>query len=351
MPILTSLATASPPFTISQAEIVDSARRVFAARGRDFERLAPAYDNAGIETRQFCAPIEWFLEPHGWTERSRLFVESAEALMEQAAGRCLEQVGLRPRDVDALVVVCSTGIATPSLDARLMERMPFRRDVVRLPIFGLGCAGGVLGLARADSLAKSMPGARVLLLVVELCGLTFRPQDLGKSNIIASALFGDGAAAALIEQQPSAPATGSSPVKILATGEHTWPDSLDVMGWSIEEDGFGVLFSRDIPNLVETRMRPVIDQFLADQGLGLSDLDGVICHPGGAKVIAAIRSALDLGGDALDVEADILRRHGNMSSVTVLFVLDEKRRRGEGGLRLMLSLGPGFTLALGLVEL
>ena len=139
-------------------------------------------------------------------------------------------------------------------------------------------------------------------------------------------------------------------MRILATGEHTWPDSLDVMGWTIEEDGFGVLFSRDIPNLVSSRLRPVVDRFLADQGLRIDDLDGVVAHPGGAKVIAAMTAALELDGAALDVEAEILRRHGNMSSVTVLFVLDEKRRRGEAGLRLLLALGPGFTLGLALVE-
>ena len=240
MPSLTNLTTASPPHTISQAEIVGAARHVFAARGRDFDRLVPAYDNAGIETRRFCAPLEWYLEPHGWPERSALFVEHADALLEHTARSCLDDAGIAPEAVDALVVVSSTGIATPSLDARLMERMAFRRDIVRLPVFGLGCAGGALGLARADALARAMPGSRVLLLVVELCSLTFRRQDLCKSNIIASALFGDGAAAALIEHAPKAAASGPSPVNILATGEHTWPDSLDVMGWNIEEDGFGV---------------------------------------------------------------------------------------------------------------
>ncbi len=350
MPSLTSLATASPPHCISQAEVVEAARRVFAVRGQGFERLVPAYDNAGIDSRQFCAPLDWYLEPHGWAERSALFVEHADALLEQITRRCLVQVGLAPDAVDALVVVSSTGIATPSLDARLMQRLPFRRDIVRLPVFGLGCAGGALGLARANALARSMPGSRILLLVIELCSLTFRRQDLCKSNIIATALFGDGAAAVLIEQDPRPDASRAPPVRILATGEHTWPDSLDVMGWTIEEDGFGVLFSRDIPNMVATQMRPVVDRFLAEQGLRLTDLDGVIAHPGGAKVIAAMQSSLELETGALDAEAEVLRRHGNMSSATVLFVLEEKRRRGEGGLRLLLALGPGFTLGLALVE-
>ena len=350
MPSVTSLATASPQHSITQSQIVEAARHVFASRGRDFERLVPAYDNAGIDTRRFCAPLEWYLEPHGWPERSALFVEHADALLEHTARQCLDEAGIGPEAIDAMVVVSSTGIATPSLDARLVERMGFRRDIVRLPIFGLGCAGGALGLARADALARAMPGSRVLMLVVELCSLTFRRQDLCKSNIIASALFADGAAAALIEHSPAGSNGGPPPLRILATGEHTWPDSLDVMGWNIEEDGFGVLFSRDIPHLVATSLRPVVDAFLGGQGLTMKDLDGVIAHPGGTKVIAAMNTALELADGALDIEAEVLRQFGNMSSATVMFVLDEKRRRGEGGLRLVLALGPGFTLGMALVE-
>ena len=171
---------------------------------------------------------------------------------------CLARADVSTERVDTLVTVSTSGIATPSLDARLMEEMPFRRDVQRLPVFGLGCAGGVLGLARAAAMARAAPGSLVLLLVVELCGLTFRNRDVSKSNVIATALFGDGAAAALITcaQEVSAP-------EIAGWGEHTWPDSLDVMGWRVEEDGLGVLFSRDIPAIVRERYGAALHAFLA----------------------------------------------------------------------------------------
>ena len=350
MATLTALATALPPHVITQRQVIDGARSVFAARSDAFERLAPAFDNAGVETRHSCVPLEWYLEPHGWPDRNALFLKHAVDLLAEAATRCLERAGLTPADVDALVVACSTGIATPSLDAHLMERLPFRRDVMRLPIFGLGCAGGVLGLARAAAMARAMPGARVLFLVVELCGLTFRQGDLRKSNMIATALFGDGAAAALIEDG-AAVDTRAELATILAWGEHTWPDSLDIMGWTIEDDGLGVLFSRHIPTLVQTRMRAQADRFLATHGLSLGDLDGVVCHPGGAKVIAALAQAFDLPDGALDAESEVLRHHGNMSAVTVLFVLDRRLREGASGRHLVTALGPGFTAGFLLIDL
>ncbi len=245
------------------------------------------------------------------------------------------------------MTVSTTGIATPSLDAQLMERLAVRRDAVRLPIFGLGCAGGVLGLARAAALAETMPGARVLFLVVELCALTFRKMDQSKSNIIAAALFGDGAAAALLGPRPADGAGPSAPPMIEASGEYTWPDSLDVMGWHVEDDGLGVLFSRDIPTLVRRQFRPVLDRFLAAQGLSLADLDGFACHPGGVKVIAALEDAFALPPGSLEIAREILTEYGNMSAVTVLFVLERllraRRRRNRRGRVLMSALGPGFT--------
>ena len=294
MPNLRALATALPRHVITQAEAREGARRIFAERATLFRRMETAFDNAGIETRYSCVPVEWYFRSHSWPDRMTLFIDNAVDLLQEAAERCLDEADLTPEAVDVLIVVCSTGISTPSLDALLMERLPFRRDVARLPIFGLGCAGGVLGLGRAAALARSMPEARVLFLAVELCGLTFRRDDLTKSNIIATALFGDGAAAALIENDPDG---GAGHATIRAWGEHTWRDSLDVMGWSIEEDGLGVIFSRDIPTLVRRDMRIAADGFLARHGHTIADLDGMICHPGGTKVVQALISAdkADLG--------------------------------------------------------
>jgi len=223
--------------------------------------------------------------------------------------------------------------------------LPVRRDVQRLPIFGLGCAGGVLGLARAAAMARAEPGSRVLCLVVELCGLTFRSRDVSKSNVIATALFGDGAAAVLLTSDPRA----AGPA-ITGCGEHTWPATLDVMGWRVEDDGFGVLFSRDIPTIVRDRFGAAVDAFLARQGLGRGDLDGVLCHPGGAKVLDALEAVFGQPAGHMTDAREVLRAYGNMSAATVLFVLDRAWRRGLHGRHLLSSLGPGFTAAFALIE-
>lgn len=345
-PALLSLATAVPPIVLHQADVIARAATLFDGRKSDIERLMPVFENAGIATRYSCVPLDWYERDHGWAERNRLYTDHALDLLEHAAQECLDRAGVAAGAIDAIVTVSTTGIATPSLDARLMERLAVRRDVVRLPIFGLGCAGGVLGLARAASLAQSMPGARVLCLVVELCALTFRKMDQSKSNIIAAALFGDGAAAVLLGPPADADAAAPPPI-IEARGEYTWPDSLDVMGWHVEDDGLGVQFSRDIPTLVRTQLRPVLDRFLAGQGLSLSDIDGFACHPGGVKVIAALEEAFGLEPGSLEIAREILTDYGNMSAVTVLFVLERllraRRRRNRRGRVLMSALGPGFT--------
>jgi alkylresorcinol/alkylpyrone synthase len=349
-PTLLALSTAVPSFVLHQADVVDRASILFDGRRSDIERLMPVFENAGIMTRYSCVPLEWYERDHGWAERNQLYIENALDLLERAACRCLDRAGLRAGDVDAIVTVSTTGIATPSLDARLMERLALRRDVTRLPIFGLGCAGGVLGLARAAALARGLPGARVLVLVVELCALTFRKVDQSKSNIIAAALFGDGAAAVLLGPAPPDSRGATTGLAIEAFGEHTWPDSLDVMGWHVEDDGLGVLFSRDIPSLVRTEFRPALDRFLAAAGQSLDDIDAFACHPGGMKVIAALEGAFGLPGGAMHEARDILAAYGNMSAATVLFVLERllrsARDAGPAPRRVLMSaLGPGFTAA------
>jgi alkylresorcinol/alkylpyrone synthase len=343
-PHLLALATSVPPHELRQPQVMERSRLLFRASSSQIERLLPVYDNAGIERRFSCVPIEWYLTPHGWEERTQLFIAHSVALLKDAAERCVERAGLGLDDIDAVVTVSTTGIATPSLDARLMEVLPFRRDLQRLPVFGLGCAGGVTGLARAAALARAIPGSKVLLLVVELCGLTFRAQDLSKSNIIATALFGDGAAALLLSTQGAGP-------RVEAWGEYTWPQSLDIMGWDIKDDGLGVLFSRDIPTLVRDELRQAADRFLALHGLNRLALAGYICHPGGAKVLDALEDAFELPHGALAHARATLRDYGNMSAVTVLFVLERLlAQRPRAGRYLMSALGPGFTASFALVE-
>jgi alkylresorcinol/alkylpyrone synthase len=292
------------------------------------------FDNAGIRKRHSCVPLEWYMKPHGWTERTALYVENAVALLEMVTNDCLEAVEMSGQDIDAIVVASTTGVATPSLDALIVERLRLRREIRRLPIFGLGCAGGVIGLARAAELARASPGSRVLFLVVELCALTFRFHDLSKSNIVAAALFGDGAAGAIVSCDGEGPAIGPA-------GEYTWPASLDIMGWEVEEDGLKARFSRDIPTLVREQFRQVVQEFLCRHHISVTGFDAFACHPGGAKVLDALEESLGLEHEALTDSRAILREYGNMSAATVMFVLE--RMRSNWHRALMSALGPGFT--------
>jgi alkylresorcinol/alkylpyrone synthase len=344
-PHLLSLATAVPPYALGQSDVTTRARHLFAENAAvDLDRLMPVFGNAGIERRYSAVPIDWYERPHGWPERNALYLENAVRLLDCAARDALARAELSPAEIDAVITVSTTGIATPSLDAQVMGRIGLRPDVKRLPIFGLGCAGGVLGLARAADLARAAPGSRVLLLVVELCALSFRKNDVSKSNVVATALFGDGAAAAVVSCRGEGPQLG-------AAGEHTWPDTLDIMGWDVTEDGLKAVFSRDIPALVRRHMRDAAGQFLARHALAFTDIDHFVCHPGGAKVLSALEEAFRLPAGALAVGRSVLRDYGNMSAATVLFVLE--RALGAGGLpgrSLMTTLGPGFTAGFLLLD-
>lgn len=350
-----AVATAYPPHVMTQTDVAEHAARVFGDKPDYFRRMSAAYGNAGVDKRHSCVPLEWYLEPHGWPERTRLYEDNAIELLTQAGQKCLAQAGVSPSDVAATVTVSSTGVVTPSLDSLVQGPLGLGPDTQRLPVFGLGCAGGVVGLSRAAAIAASMPGRWVLFLCVELCGLTFRASDDSKANLIGTAIFGDGAAAVLIKTgQDSGADTVDGVIPratVKAWGEHTWPDSRDIMGWRVEDDGLGVIFSRDIPKLVRDRLRVVTDAFLIRHDLALDDLAGVLCHPGGDKVLSALEAALDLPPEALRHARTVLRQNGNMSAVTVLAVLECALDAGEAGPHLMTALGPGFTAAMALVDL
>ena len=344
-PRILALATAVPKHALGQREVAQRARYVFGSAGvGDLDRMVAVFGNAGIDRRYSTVPVEWYERPHGWSDRNALYLEHALALIDEAARKSLAQAGLAPRDIDAVVTVSTTGIATPSLDAMLIGKLGLRADVRRLPIFGLGCAGGVLGLARAADLARAQPRSRILFLVVELCALCFRRDDFSKSNLVATALFGDGAAAAVVS------CAGEQGPALLQGGEYTWPDSLDIMGWDVAEDGLKAIFSRDIPELVRRDLRDATKAFLAGHGLSLDAIEHFICHPGGAKVITALEEAFGRAGGALAIARDVLRDYGNMSAVTVLFVLERALRGGTAGRMLMTALGPGFTAGFQLLD-
>jgi alkylresorcinol/alkylpyrone synthase len=339
-----AIATAVPPFELGQAEVTRRIDLALGPRSREIVRLLPMFGNTGIERRYSCVPIEWYEQLHEWPERNRVYLDSAIELLESATRRVLERAGKRADEIDAIVAVSTTGIATPSLDALLVERMKLRRTVRRLPIFGLGCAGGAIGLARAAALAQTQPDALVLFLVVELCALCFRRDDFSKSNIVATALFGDGAAAALIS-------CADDGVRITGGGEYTWPDSLDVMGWEVTREGFKAIFSRDIPELVTAELHDVVVDFLHEYDLTLRDVDCFVCHPGGAKVLDALEIAFELEPGSLRTAREVLRDYGNMSAATVMFVLERSMADSRSWRRALVSaLGPGFTAGFTLLE-
>jgi len=335
---LLSLSTANPPYVFKQNDVLEAASRIFASKAMSFARLGSIFENTGILQRHSVCPMDWFDEKRGWKERNEIYIDGAMALFGDVAGQALEKAALKPADIDTIVTVSSTGIATPTIEARVMADMGFEPNTRRVPVFGLGCAGGVSGLSIASRLAAADPGSNVLLVVIELCTLAFRDDEVTKSNIIASALFGDGAAAAVFSSREQ-----NAICQIEATGEHTWPDTLDIMGWKVDDVGLGAIFDRSIPQLVRERLGPAADGFLADNQLTRNDLNSFVFHPGGTKVLEALEATFELGQGALQSERKVLAENGNMSAPTVLFVLGEAIEQGLTGRSLVSALGPGFS--------
>ena len=315
-----------------------AARRVLGPRYPSFERLAATFSTSGVERRQSVVPLEWFERPQDWASRNAAYVEGAGLLFEECAALALDRAGWRAEQVDAVVTVSSTGIATPTLDARAARALGFRPGIRRLPIFGLGCAGGVTGLAQAATQARARPGSRVLMVAVEACTLAFRDDRLTKADIIATVLFGDGAGAACLSTEADGPALGEGV-------EHTWPDTLDIMGWNVDPNGLGVVFDRSIPGFVTEHFHGAMTQALEASGIAPDGLSRPVCHPGGMKVVTAIEEVAGLAPGRLDIEREILREHGNMSAPTVLFVLERLLARDPlpAGPHCLAALGPGFT--------
>jgi alkylresorcinol/alkylpyrone synthase len=332
---LLALATAVPPHVLEQSAVADFARRIYAKPFTRYPKLADVFVNAGIERRHSVRPLEWFETPHDWTDRTQAYLDGAGALFVQAAQKALDQAGVRARDIDVIVTVSSTGIATPSLEARASAKLGFKASAARVPVFGLGCAGGVSGLSIGARLARAAPGETVLVVVIELCTLAFRSDRSAKADVISSALFGDGAAAVVLRAERR-----DAAVSIGAAAEHTWPNTLDIMGWTVDPAGFGVVLSRSLPRFVEQRLAAPVRRFVKAAKLMAPQF---VCHPGGAKVLDAIETALELQKGTLRYERDVLRGHGNMSAPTVLFVLERALKRGLRGPAVLSALGPGFT--------
>lgn len=334
---LLSLATATPPHVLAQSEVASAMHHVFADTFRHSETMAGIFASTGIRTRRAARPLAWYLEPHGWSERTAAYVETATALFVEVAEAALAAAGCSAADVDTVVTVSTTGIATPSLEAVVHGRMGFRPDVERVPVFGLGCAGAVTGLAVAARLARARPGSTVLMVTVELTTLAFRLDRSDKASLISTALFGDGAAACVLRSGE----TGIAAIE--GGGEHLWPGTLDIMGWTIDPAGFGVVLARDVPSFAAANLQPAVAGILGRLGVAWEDVGRFVCHPGGTKVLTAIERAFDLGQGALDHERAVLADYGNMSAPTVLFILDRAIAAGLPARSVLVAMGPGFT--------
>ncbi len=336
--MIAATGTALPPHRVSQAEAREACRELFRGHPRR-DALLEIFDRAGVGDRHFCHPAAWYLEPRPFSARNRDYVEHATALGGRAVRAALDRAGWSARDVDQFWFTTTTGLATPSLDSLLAMELGMRPDVQRTPLFGIGCAGGAAGLGRT---AQGLRG-RALLLSVELCGHTFRSGDGSTTNLVGAALFGDGAAAVLVEEGGAGP-------RIAAWGSELFEGTRDVMGWDFTDDGFRLVLDASVPEVVEARVAPALRRFLAARGLGLADIRHHVLHPGGAKVLAAYERAL-----GVDVRwtRESLRRIGNVSSAAVLFGLHDLLESGEarkGDRGLVAAVGPGFALETALLE-
>lgn len=347
MPVLEALGTAVPAHRTPQREVKAKAAHVLGELAPELVEKLDVFDHTGIEDRYFVRPMDWYLEHHGWGERNAVFAEEGVALLETATRQALERASLRPADVDGVVLVTTTGIATPSLDARLANCIGLPAHAQRVPVWGLGCAGGVAGWNLAGDLARAHPRKRFLLLSLELCSLAFNLTDMSVRAFVATTLFADGCAAAIVRGDEL---RGASLGRLRPGLSHQWPDSENVMGWDVLDEGLRVVFSRRIPDVIREGFSPVVEAYLKREAVAP---DRLVLHPGGTKVLEAYEAALGRPASAFATSRDVLRRFGNMSSPTALFALDASLRQralAPGETALLAALGPGFTAEVGLLE-
>ncbi len=359
MAFVVSVAEALPPHILRQDEVTQFAKDLFSASFNDFERLLKVFDNGEIEKRHFVKGIEWYKRENTFQQKNDAYIECAVELGEEAINNCLTNKEFLKMDIpfdeiEAIFFISSSGIATPTIEARIMNRLPFSKHTKRIPIWGLGCAGGAAGLSRAYEYCLAFPYANVLVLSIELCSLTFQRNDRTKSNLIGVSLFADGVACTLLSgkkvDRGAFQKLNSSP-EIMATQSTLLPDSLDVMGWKVKDEGLFVIFSKDIPSMVESWLKPNVSEFLHKNQVSMEDVTHFIAHPGGKKVIDAYLNSLNMTEDMTAITHSVLKEFGNMSSATIFYVLKRFMKIGRTGeYGLCTALGPGFSSELLLMK-
>jgi alkylresorcinol/alkylpyrone synthase len=344
-----SVASAFPAQYYEQEVIFEALKRQWGERLERPERLERLHRRARVDGRHLALPLESYDRLTTWGHANAVWLQVAEELGAVALGQALEQAGLAPEELGALFVVSITGIASPSLDARLINRMGLNRHLKRLPIFGLGCVAGAAGLARAADYVRAHPTESAALLAVELCSLTFRRDDASAANQIAASLFGDGSAAVVVGGEK----LGNGGPRVVGTRSIFYPGTEDVMGWEISEHGFRIVLTLGVAEIIKRHLADDVDAFLGEHGLARAHIGSWVVHPGGPKVLEAVQAALDPPRGALDASWDCLRKVGNVSSVSVLLVLEDvlrNRRPAPGTWGLVAALGPGFCAELVLLQ-
>jgi alkylresorcinol/alkylpyrone synthase len=340
-------ATAVPPHLLTREIVKHHMKDVFSLQGKHLEAIHTVIDNSQIDQRHSVFPVEYIIEPRSLSQINNEYRDKAVELGLQVTAEALAKAEMSPSDVDLLITVSCTGVMIPSLDAYIATEMGFRQDVRRLPITELGCAAGAAGLGRAWEYLSAFPDRTALLVAVELPTLTFQRKDYSQANLISAVLFGDGAAGVVITGREAA-----GP-RIIASESFLFPNSLDAMGFDLRDSGFHIVLSKDVPQLIREKVKGLVDGFLARQGLTREDLSAFLLHPGGQKLLSFMEAELELTRSDTEISWDVLRRFGNLSSASVLFILQEWLARREMPSRsygLLMAFGPGFTAEMILLQ-
>jgi len=338
---IVATATAVPPHTITREAVKLYLGRVFDIPERRLEAMMSIVDNAQVHSRQMIFPIDYTIESRSLEKTNQEYMQHAIELGQRAAEECLKRAGMTAQDIDMIITVSCTGFMIPSLDAHLINLMGFRSDVRRMPFTELGCAAGAMALGRATDYLQSRANGNALIIAVELPSLTFQRKDISQANLISSILFGDGAAAVIVSSKPDAPGP-----RILVSETYTFPDSLGAMGFDLKDSGFHILLSKDVPEMIGEKIEGLVDGFLSRHGVTRDQIRGWILHPGGSRLLSNVEKNLGLSKCDTQPSWDILGNVGNLSSATILFILQEwleKRPLKQGDIAFAAAFGPGFS--------